>query len=401
MKKIKIAKISVIGILMFLLLFSFLLVSSVPDEIILFKNEKLNVGKFFSAEAKTDSSIVYSDSETENYFADVKFAGVLPVKTVKVSVVDAPKLVPGGNAIGVKLHTDGLVVVGLSSFKSKDGTMVFPAKYAGVEAGDIIKEINGERINDTERFSEILSSCKGDSVTLTIERENKIQNFSVKPVSDFSGELKLGIWVRSSVAGIGTMTYYNPQDNTFGALGHGIADSDTNEIVPVSRGQVVGAEILSIVKGEKGSPGELRGSFVNKIQIGEVAKNTNRGIYGDVKNSKIFVSEAIEVASRDEIKEGDAKILCCINGETVNAYNVQIQKVSHWKTTDTKCMVIKITDEKLLSETGGILQGMSGSPIIQDGKLIGAVTHVFVNDPTRGYGIFIENMLAEAEKLNR
>lgn len=398
MKKRKIAKISGIGFLIVLLMFSFLLVSSVPDEIILFKDEKLNLGKFFSAEAKTDGSIVKTKNEAENYFADVKLAGVLPVKTVKVSVVDAPRLIPGGNTIGVKLHTDGLIVVGLSSFKSKDGTMVFPAKYAGVQSGDIIKEINGEKINDPEKFSKILKSSNGNPVTLTIERENKIQNFSVKPVSDFSGELKLGIWVRSSVAGIGTMTYYNPQDNTFGALGHGIADSDTNKIVPVSKGQVVGAEVVSVVKSEKGTPGELRGSFVNKNQIGDVVKNTNRGIYGDVKDSKIFDGKSLEVASRNEIKEGDAKILCCINGETVNAYNVQIQKVSHWKTTDTKCMVIKITDEKLLGETGGILQGMSGSPIIQEGKIIGAVTHVFVNDPTRGYGIFIENMLSEAEK---
>lgn len=399
MKKTNVLKFVMSFCIVFFLALGVTIVSSVPDKIILFKGDKLNIGKFYTADIETDFSGVLRNGEIEDadrgYFAKVKFFGLVPVKTVQVSVIETPRLIPGGNCIGVKLYTDGLVVVGTSSFKSSDGKMVFPAKYAGVNEGDVIKEINGEAIGDSKKFSEIVTANNGDDVLLTIDRNGMILKCSVKPALDKDGKFKLGIWVRSSLAGIGTMTYYDPHNNTYGALGHGISDSDTGRVVPISKGEVLKAEVVSVIKGEKGSPGELRGSFVMDGKIADVERNTDCGIYGSITDAEVLSKKPMEVASHNEIKEGKAQILSCIDGDDIGAYDIEIQKVNHRKTNDSKSMVIKITDKELLNETGGILQGMSGSPILQNGKLIGAVTHVFVNDPTRGYGIFIENMLSE------
>ena len=362
MKKTNVLKIVMSFCIVFFLALGVTIVSSVPDKIILFEGDKLNIGKFYTADIQTDFSGVLKNGEIldtdSGYFAKVKFFGIVPVKTVKVSVIETPKLIPGGNCIGVKLYTDGLVVVGTSSFKSSDSKMVFPAKYAGVNEGDIIKEINGEAISDSKKFSEIVTANNGDAVLLTVDRDGMILKCSVKPVKDAEGKFKLGIWVRNSLAGIGTMTYYNPQNNTYGALGHGISDSDTGRVVPISQGEVLGAEVVSVVKGEKGSPGELRGGFVADSNIADVEKNTDCGIYGVVNDTSSFVQEPIEAASHKEIKEGKAQILSCIDGHNIGAYDIEIQKVSHRKINESKCMVIKITDENLLNETGGILQGM-------------------------------------------
>ena len=357
---------------------------------------KLDIGNFFTVDAKTDfGGVVYGEriESNDSYYADLKFGGIIPVKSVKVSVVENLKVVPGGQCIGVKLHTEGLLVVGVASFARFDGNMVSPARDAGIRQGDLVKEVDGNIVDKASDFASVVEKSGGKPVTVTVKRDGEMHQYSVTPCLDGNNKLKLGIWVRSSVAGIGTLTFYNPQTKKYGALGHGITDSDTGEVVPIEKGEILDAEIVSVVKGQRGIPGELRGSFSGDDKIGTVENNTECGIYGTASDEKLFGSEALDVASRSEVKEGSAQILSSIDGVDVKAYDIEIQRVSHQRYAEKKCMIIKVTDSELLNQTGGILQGMSGSPIIQNGKIVGAVTHVFVNDPTRGYGIFIENML--------
>lgn len=381
-----------------------LVVSAVPDEIILFENEKLDLGKFFTVESETDYGGVLKDNQlasddTERYFAQVKFGGIIPVKTVKVSVIQEQKVIPGGNSIGIKLYTDGLMVVGVSDFETSDGAFVSPARNSGIKTGDIIKSVNGLSVNKPAELVKLVEESGGGVINAEVERDGQMIKLNVKPIAAADNKYKLGMWIRNSVAGIGTMTFFNPENNVYAALGHGITDNDTNNVVPVGHGQVVPAKIISVKRSEKGSPGELHGSFSDGGEIGDVEKNSVCGIYGHVKDAAVFSHEEIEVARRDEILEGAAYILTSINGSDVGQYEIEIKKITQRKNAETKCMVIEITDPYLLEQTGGILQGMSGSPIIQNGKLVGAVTHVFLNDPTRGYGIFACTMIKHSSEI--
>ena len=319
---------------------------------------------------------------------------------IKNNNIKDKKVIPCGNAIGVKLYSDGILVVGLSEFCSDEGKNESPAKKSGVKKGDLIKKVNNKTVNNLEDF--IYEWENNNIVKLELSRNGKIYKFDVeckKAKSDMKN--KIGVWVRDSTAGIGTMTFYDNETKKFAALGHGVTDTDTKDIIPIKGGSILGASILSVKKGEKGKPGELEGMFLgSKGDIGKIEKNTSLGIYGTITNDNdISKNEPILVATNDEVKEGKAYILTSICAQNIEKYEIEIQKKFSHNITSTKGMIIKITDKKLLEKTGGIVQGMSGSPILQNGKLIGAVTHVFVNDPTRGYGIFIENMLAEAEKI--
>jgi stage IV sporulation protein B len=231
-------------------------------------------------------------------------------------------------------------------------------------------------------------------VHLKVARDEEVFETDITPMISNDGYYRIGIWVRDSTAGIGTLTFYNPEDNSFAALGHAITDCDTGTVLTVSCGDLVGCEILSVKKGEHGTPGELSGQFENK-NLGKILKNNDFGIYGKIKNSNVLQAKPMRVATRFQIKQGPATILCDVDGNGVKSYDIEITKVSTSSKVDNKGIVLKITDNDLLSKTGGIVQGMSGSPIIQNDMIVGAVTHVFVNDPTRGYGIFIENMLNE------
>jgi stage IV sporulation protein B len=309
-------------------------------------------------------------------------------------------LIPCGNTIGVKLFTDGILVVGFSEFENESGQKTSPAKKRGVKKGDVIKTINDKCIYSVDDF--ILECKNKDEVKLEILRNNKIINFNIKSEKTADGESKFGMWVRDSTAGIGTMTFYNPKTKKFAALGHGICDIDTNLIFPLKDGEILSSSIVSVKKGEKGTPGELHGVFLeSQGSIGHVDYNNQFGIYGDIVRDEMLTKNTpMKIALKEEVKEGDAYIMSNISGQKVKTYKICIQKTFVQNPSSTKGMIIKITDEELIKRTGGIVQGMSGSPIIQNGKLVGAVTHVFVNDPTRGYGIFIENMLSEAEKAN-
>ena len=303
-------------------------------------------------------------------------------------------VVPSGRAVGVKLYTDGIMVVGTCKVTDKEGKISYPSRDSGINIGDAIKSINGTEINNIEEFCEIVASSL-QGVTLGIKRGNECFDTTVVPAIDAEGKPKLGMMVRDSTAGIGTVTYVNPENRLFGALGHGICDIDTGNILPVKSANILNCSSLSVIKGKKGVPGELCGVFGSEI-VGRLETNKDCGIFGTIDESVyINPSDAVPVACAQEVKEGEAYILSDIDGLGAKKYFVEIKKVS--QKNSSKSIVFEVTDKTLIEKTGGIVQGMSGSPIIQDGKLVGAVTHVFVNEPTKGYGIFIENMLTEAK----
>ena len=320
-------------------------------------------------------------------------------KTINDTKNEKLYVIPSGEAIGIKMYTKGLLVVGISSVTDVNGEKVYPAKLSGIKEGDIILKADNKELKTNETLSQIINNKKGE-INLLVDRNGEIFKTTIVPELEYQKEkYKVGLWVRDSTAGIGTMTFYNPQNNTFGSLGHAITDADTQKNLTVSDGDIVGCRIQSAIKGKNGVPGELIGTFDNRV-IGNINLNNDFGMYGTVNNNFSFNKEnLVEVWNRFLIKEGKAHILSDVDGKGVKSYEILIESVSKSDEINNRGISIKVTDESLLNITGGIVQGMSGSPILQNGKLIGAVTHVFVNDPTRGYGIFIENMLAEAEKI--
>lgn len=304
-------------------------------------------------------------------------------------------LIPCGTPVGIKVYTEGLLVVGVSSVTNSRGEKEFPAGRAGIGINDRILSIDNVSVNDAEQFSgEVDRRREGFYITFISNGETKTSY--IKPSDAPDGSSKIGIWVRDSTAGIGTITYIDPEDNSFAALGHGINDVDTGNILTLKSGNIQKCNISSVTKGTRGIPGEINGVFEGE-DIGNIEYNSPVGIFGKIKSS-IDTQKAIPCAEKEEIYEGDAYILSDIDGEGVKSYGIKIKKIDRDR-TDNKAMTVSVCDDRLTEKTGGIIQGMSGSPLVQNGKLIGAVTHVFVNDPTRGYGIFIENMLAEAEKI--
>lgn len=321
----------------------------------------------------------------------------IKVKDIKITVIDEVMLVPGGQSIGVLLHTKGALVVGSMNIMSDSGEPVNPAKVAGLQAGDVIEKYNGIEIKNAAHLSELINDAEG-AARLSVRRGEQILEITVYPVQDGEDGLwKLGVWVRDSTLGVGTLTFYDPASEKFAGLGHAITDVDTGKLLTVKDGEIVESEILEVVKGEEGEPGELKGSFGNNDEvIGSINKNTDYGLYGNAKTKmENGVYGALPAAKRDEVKAGAATLLCTLDNSGVKEYSCKIVKVNPQNSPAQKSFIVEIDDERLLSTTGGIVQGMSGSPIIQDGKLIGAVTHVFVNDPTKGYGIYLDWMLNE------
>lgn len=272
-----------------------------------------------------------------------------------------------------------------------------PYENTGIKEGDRIISINDKKIEGTEDLIETVNSSNGKEITITYVSEDSEETTSILPVKTKENEYKLGLWVRDAAAGVGTATFYEPSTGMFACLGHGITDIDTGDLITISDGELVTTNIVSVQKGEKGKPGEIRGSIEASKTIGSVSKNTSLGIFGKItnKNNLNISKEAIEVASRDEIKTGKAQIICEIESGKREYYNIEIQRIYTSNNQDNKSMLIKVTDEELLEKTGGIIQGMSGSPIIQNNKFIGAVTHVLVNDPTTGYAVFADMMLKQ------
>ena len=276
-----------------------------------------------------------------------------------------------------------------------NGRTCCPAAEGGIEVGDVILKVNDDSIRSNEELIQIVSHANGEKISLDVMRDDKNLKLSITPVQTSpQGDYKIGLWVRDSSAGIGTVTFYQAESKTFGGLGHGICDVDTGALMSLSQGDIVQAKLDSITKGIKGTPGALNGHFDNDVAIGTLLSNCETGVYGYMEESPAD-NTPVEVASKHEVRTGSAKILTTISGDQAQYYDIEIESINYNQDTASKNMTIKITDETLLEKTGGIVQGMSGSPILQNGKLVGAVTHVFVNEPEKGYAIFSENMLAD------
>ena len=338
-------------------------------------------------------------SRNDNSFsAKAKLLGILPLKEVSVTVSDEKIVTVCGTPFGVKMFTDGVLVVDFSEIETENGRRC-PASESGLLEGDLIKAINKTDVFRNEDVAEIIEKSEGKELSFSILRNGKSMEISLIPemLKDQSG-YKAGFWVRDSSAGIGTLTFYDPEDLSFAGLGHAVCDIDTGTVLPFSSGEIVPAAITKIKKGVSGTPGELGGAFIGKDDLGIVKINNETGLYGTLE----YTIEGIEmpVAHKQDIYEGSAVILSTVEGTEAEEYDILIEKIALSDDSLTKNMVIKVVDEELIEATGGIVQGMSGSPIIQDGKLIGAVTHVLVNDPTKGYGIFAENMLEMSKKCS-
>ena len=379
-------------------------VKSIPAVIFVRDGDKINSNYFIKLSESKMDSVTAVNSEIYGKKLNVKILGVFPVKSVFVkSVPDKICVYPGGQPIGVKLNTKGVLVVALSDVQGADGSISSPGAENGVEIGDTILEMNGSSINGIYDAVKKINECEGKNIAVKISRKGNTIYKNIKPVkSSKDNKYKIGLWIRESTAGVGTLTFYDDKSHVFAGLGHPITDADTGTILSINSGEIVSSSIISVVRGVKGSPGELKGIFVDEdIKLGSISKNTECGIYGnsysDLSN-KIY-STPIPIGLRNDIKEGPAKILTTIEGSTPKEYDIVIEKLLAQDTPGPKSMIIKITDSKLLKKTGGIVQGMSGSPIIQNGKLVGAVTHVLINKPDTGYGIYIEWMLKDADIL--
>ena len=338
--------------------------------------------------------VTLNTDKSNKYLMNVKLFGFIPFKQVSIQVISDRELIPVGEPIGLYVKTDGLLVIGVGEFRGMDGLTYSPAKYI-LRSGDYIKEINGKPISDKEKFMDIIKKCDGQNITLKIERNDQEMEVCIHPVKNEDKEYKLGIWIRDNAQGIGTMTYIDA-DGRFGALGHGVSDVDTSTLMNLEDGTLYQTEIVSIQKGINGDPGELTGRIIydeSKI-LGDIDYNGQEGIFGQCnEEAEIMMDQdPIPIGLKQEIKIGEAQILCSVSGKS-EYYCIQITAIHLDNDNINKGIELRVTDSRLLDITGGIVQGMSGSPIIQDGKIIGAVTHVLVNDPTRGYGIFIENML--------
>ncbi|HYE84185.1 MAG TPA: SpoIVB peptidase [Clostridia bacterium] len=395
---------------------------SFPDEINVIQGQsrKLTESKLFNLELDEDyekcinlskntvmSSFLLAGGEGKGKAkASLKLLGVFPIKKVTLNIIPDIKVVPSGEAIGVKIESKGVLIVGLSSITDVKGRKCSPAADAGFEVGDKIINIDGRRVEKEKDIVDYLNNRKNkdDKIKVMVDREGIKHDFSVKPVKCEKGEgeednvYRIGLWVRDNIAGVGTMTFYDPESRVFGALGHGITDIDSGVLVDINSGSILKSKIASIQKARKTVPGELVGIFYDSDDAyGVIEKNTSFGIYGKLNNKQNpGRNKPVSVGLNSQIREGPAKILTTIEGNKVEEFGIEIQKVMRQSSSESKSMIIKITDKKLIEKTGGIVQGMSGSPIIQDGKLIGSITHVLVNDPTRGFGISIEWMLKEA-----
>jgi stage IV sporulation protein B len=365
----------------------------IPDSLSCYSGDRLPA--YFGAVPDTgDTSLTCSaDGGIATYRAQYKLFGAIPVKNVEVDVVPRISLCPGGMPFGVKFFTDGVMVVGFADMPAGQKN---PSSAAGIHVCDVITAVNGKKITTAAELTAAVESCGGNMLTLTFKRGDSERSVRLTPYFSHSeGKYKTGVFVRDSGAGIGTVTYIVPETGEFAGLGHGICDSETGALIPIGRGIVSGVVINDVVRGNAGAPGELKGYF-KPGKTGSMISNTDCGVYGVFTPCPTDI-KPIPIGLKGELREGEAHILCTLDeGGTIGKYSVSISNINR-SAQAGKCFTVKITDPALLSKTGGIVQGMSGSPIIQNGKLVGAVTHVLINDPTTGYGIFIENMLNAAQ----
>ena len=321
----------------------------------------------------------------------------LPMKEVKISVLPEKTLIVGGHSVGVRMDVSGVLVVGLEEISTEQGK-VNPGLQAGIQIGDSVLSVEGISVNSAEDVQKALNNgTPGRTVRLKLLRKGEVETVYVNPVQSTEDHTwKLGIWVKEKTAGLGTVTYFDPVTGMIGALGHGITETNTGQILNVEDGQMMFSRVESVLQGSSGKPGEIRGIFYEADKpMGTLIHNSEYGIFGVAESdlTNPLFPEPVKVGYQSEIETGPAQILTTVDGNTLELFDIEIEKIDKQSKPDTKGMVIRVTDEKLIKKSGGIVQGMSGSPILQNGKIIGAVTHVLVNDPRKGYGIFIEWML--------
>lgn len=337
-------------------------------------------------------------NQVDRYKLQLKLFGVIPLKDVDVEVIQDIRLKPAGIPIGIYVKTKGVLVVGIGEFEGENGQKYSPARYI-FQTGDYILEINDQEINTKKELINIINHSDGQEMVFKVQRKDAVIEVKAKPGQNKNGEYKMGIWVRDNAQGVGTMTYID-ENGSFGALGHGINDIDTSTLMSLSKGTLYHTEIIGITRGGVGAPGELTGfiEYDDENIMGDITANTTRGIFGVCTEETALsaTGDYLPLGLKQEIEIGPAEILCSL-GEETKTYDVEIVEIHLENNNVNRGIVLEITDPELLAVTGGIVQGMSGSPILQNGKLVGAVTHVLVNDPTKGYGVFIENMLEAAE----
>ena len=376
------------------------------------QTQALDLGLPFTVHAKSNevavlssgderlSEVLLSGSASGETELTFNLLGLIPFKKVPVAVQPEMILIPGGDALGVALKTKGVLVVGTSDLGGSAGAS--PARLSGIKPGDIILSVADIDIIDTVHLQKTIASLGGRMVPIRILRDDSIHSLQLIPKpDDATGTYRLGAWVRDSTAGVGTLSFYNPETKDYGALGHAITDSDTGKPLSVSEGQVLKADIVDVSRGQKGTPGELKGSFLReKRLVGDIRQNSLLGIYGKLEKAPdtSLYPQGLPVGLRSSVHTGAASIISTVDTSGPKEYQVEIIQVNRQNSPAPKSMVVKVVDEALLEKTGGIVQGMSGSPILQDGHIIGAVTHVFISDPTQGYGLYIEWMLDRLTK---
>lgn len=390
-----------ITITFFILIMVYIYVANItliPEQIILLENEPYKIKKFIGVDTIETVSTANDNGNTLN--VDVTLFGN-KVKDVTIDTIENVEVVPIGKIIGMKLYTNGVLIVGMSEIENMANELVSPFANCDIKEGDTIVKVNETEIETIDNLKNVVNECNGENVLLTLVRDGSIVTSNITPAQTESDEYKLGLWVKDAATGVGTITYYEKNTGSFAALGHGIVDNDTDKLIDIDSGEVVTSDVMSITKADINSPGEIRGTIINQKTIGQVQKNTQFGIYGKLENLaslNIDASQAMPVALRDEIQIGDAKLLCSLDGKTNKEYDIKIEKIYTNNNYDNKSMLIRVTDEDLIEKTGGIIRGLSGAPILQNGKFVGAVTNVLVSNPEIGYAIFGDMMVKEMRK---
>lgn len=372
--------------------------SRIPNEISMQEYSSMSSGSAFVCRPLTETSANATVTNAQQYETSVRLFDIFPIKSTKVNVSERKYVVSGGDVFGIRLYTKGVMIVKIDDVATSNGTAC-PGAKAGLKEGDIILSVNGKEISSNKTLSKIISKSGGNELLFKIERDENVTEIKFKPVLSSNGsDYKGGLWVRDSTAGIGTMTFYDRNSGVFAGLGHAVCDVDTGEIMPLSGGDAVKASVKGCYKSTGNSPGELCGVFSGN-SIGSLIINGETGIYGTLY-SYSKNADVIPVALPAEIKTGYAQIISTVDENGPRRYDIQITKI-YQGASDQRNLIIKVTDKELIEKTGGIVQGMSGSPIIQNGMLVGAVTHVFVDNATEGYGIFANNMIQTEASLEK
>lgn len=407
----KLTRIFIISFLLLLLMYV-TNITSIPESVMLLQGEHYTVKTLLGINITTEEenyetiqvSSDLSESATKvgkiNY--KLNLFGMVPLKEITVNVIPKTYVVPLGDAVGLKLYTSGVLVVGMGEIEGAGNVKYKPYENSGIEEGDRIIAINNNTVTCTADLINEVNKSKGNSVNVQYIRDEDTIETSIIPAKGNDNKYKLGLWVRDAAAGVGTVSFYEPETKTFAALGHGIQDIDTGQLLKIAKGDFVTTKIISVTKGKKGTPGKIQGSIENSTTIGKVGKNTEFGVFGTLNNTTVLninKNDAVEVASRDEIKEGKATIISTVEEGNKKEYEIEIQKIYRSNNENNKSMLVKVTDKELIEKTGGIVQGMSGSPIIQNNKLVGVLTHVLVGEPETGYAVFADLMIKQSREV--